>query len=78
MDAWGLTNDSMKEDPWDYVHITTFNFLPFVLRRVGQAPRWLLDAVTGIWCALVGGLISTLALAGIQARHAGRDEFSRP
>jgi hypothetical protein len=78
MDAWGLTNDSMKEDPWDYVHITTFNFLPFVLRRVGQAPRWLIDAVTGIWCALVGGLISTLALAGIQARQAEPDEFSRP
>ena len=38
MDAWGLTNHSMVEDPWDYVHITTWNFLPFLLRRVGVAP----------------------------------------
>ena len=35
MDAWGLNNESMAEDPWDYVHITTWNFLPFLLRRVG-------------------------------------------
>ena len=42
MDAWGLTNESMHEDPWDYQHITTWNFLPFVLRRVGKAPAWVM------------------------------------
>ena len=31
MDAWRLNNHAMTEDPWDYVHITTWNFLPFVL-----------------------------------------------
>ena len=42
MDAWGLNTEAMSEDPWDYVHITTWNFLPFLLRRVGAAPRgWL-------------------------------------
>ena len=40
MDAWGLTNKSMTQDPWDYAHITNFNFLPFVLHRMGQAPAW--------------------------------------
>ncbi|MGA8198592.1 MAG: hypothetical protein WB814_00920, partial [Candidatus Sulfotelmatobacter sp.] len=39
MDAWGLNNESMTQDAWDYVHITTWNFLPFLLRRVGAAPR---------------------------------------
>ena len=44
MEAWGLVNDSMTYDPWDYVHITTWNFLPFLLRRVGAAPRWVVNA----------------------------------
>lgn len=26
MGAWGLNNHAMTEDPWDYVHITTWNF----------------------------------------------------
>ena len=68
MDAWGLTNESMSEDPWDYVHITTFNFLPFVLRRIGQAPRWLISAIAGLWSAMVVALMSFLAFLGNQAR----------
>ena len=38
MDAWGLINQSMTEDPWDYAHITTFNFLPFVMRKNRRSP----------------------------------------
>jgi len=49
MEAWGLTNDSMTYDPWDYVHITTWNFLPFLLRRVGAAPRWVVNVTFTIW-----------------------------
>src|SRR5271165_3656511 len=51
MDAWGLTNDSMTYDPWDYVHITTWNFLPFLLRRVGVAPRRVVNVTFVIWYA---------------------------
>ena len=51
MDAWGLVNDSMTYDPWDYVHITTWNFLPFLLRRVGVAPRWVVNLAFVIWYA---------------------------
>jgi len=51
MDAWGLTNDSMTYDPWDYVHITTWNFLPFLLRRVGVAPRWVVNMAFAVWYA---------------------------
>ena len=68
MDAWGLTNESMTEDHWDYLHITAFNFLPFLLRRIGQAPRWLVDAVTGLWAAIVGALICLLTFTAKQAR----------
>jgi len=60
MEAWGLNNDSMTYDPWDYVHITTWNFLPFLLRRVGAAPRWVVNVAFVVWyigiAAMVWGL----------------------
>jgi hypothetical protein len=56
MDAWGLTNDDMTTDPWDYVHITTWNFLPFVLRRVGEAPHWVVRIAFAVWIAGLGML----------------------
>jgi hypothetical protein len=49
MDAWGLTNYAMHWDPWDYVHITTWNFLPFLLRRVGVAPAWVVHFAFAVW-----------------------------
>ena len=49
MEAWGLTNSDMLTDPWDYVHITTWNFLPFVLRRVGEAPAWVVHFAFAVW-----------------------------
>jgi hypothetical protein len=51
MDAWGLNNHAMTEDSWDYVHITTWNFLPFVLRRVGEAPAWVVKLCFELWMA---------------------------
>jgi hypothetical protein len=56
MDQWGLTNHAMVEDPWDYVHITTWNFLPFLLRRVGQAPRWVLSLAFALWTLMLVAL----------------------
>jgi hypothetical protein len=60
MGQWGLTNDSMTGDPWDYVHITTFNFLPFLLARVGKAARWVVHLLTAIWFAALAGEIALL------------------
>jgi hypothetical protein len=60
MDAWGLTNDSMTYDPWDYVHITTWNFLPFVLRRVGVAPRWVVNVAFAVWYTGIAALAWSL------------------
>src|SRR6202167_3381386 len=49
MNAWGLNTEAMTQDPWDNVHITTWNFLPFLLRRVGVAPGWVVTTAFAIW-----------------------------
>jgi hypothetical protein len=56
MDQWGLTNHAMVEDPWDYAHITTWNFLPFVLRRLGQAPQWVVSQAFSLWTLVLVAL----------------------
>ena len=72
MEAWGLTNDSMTYDPWDYVHITTWNFLAFLLRRVGVAPRWVINISFAVWYAG----IAAFAWSAWQLRTAlQRSEF---
>jgi hypothetical protein len=60
VDAWGLITQVMTQDPWDYVHITTWNFLPFLLRRVGVAPSWVVNTTLVIWIAGVAALGATL------------------
>jgi hypothetical protein len=60
MDAWGLNNHAMTEDPWDYAHITEWNFLPFVLRRVGVAPAWAVNIAFVVWGAGLAALAATL------------------
>jgi hypothetical protein len=62
MDAWGLNTDEMGYDPWDYVHITTWNFLPFLLRRVGVAPRWVVTTAFVVWG------VGLAALRGVLGR----------
>jgi hypothetical protein len=72
MDAWGLNNDSMTQDAWDYVHITTWNFLPFLLRRVGAAPGWVVDAAFAVWGAGIAALATILwrLRTVLQRQHA--------
>ncbi len=60
MDAWGLNTVAMAQDPWDYVHITTWNFLPFLLRRVGVAPGWVVDTTLAVWVAGIAALGAAL------------------
>jgi hypothetical protein len=64
MDAWGLNNHAMTEDPWDYVHITTWNFLPFLLRRVGATPKWVVETTAAIWFAAVAAVLIALLQLG--------------
>ena len=60
MNAWGLNTEEMGQDPWDYVHITCWNFLPFLLRRVGVAARWVVDVAFFIWIIAIGALGASL------------------
>ena len=75
MDQWGLNNQAMTQDAWDYVHITTWNFLPFVLRRVGEAPAWVVRLSFAVWGASVtflGGVLWwTRRLACTRAEESG-------
>ncbi len=59
VNAWGLDTHAMHWDPWDYVHITTWNFLPFLLRRVGAAPAWVVKL------AFIGWSLALAALAAV-------------
>jgi hypothetical protein len=59
MDAWGLSNHAMTEDQWDYVHLTTWNFLPFLLKRVGETPAWVVNLLYAVWTAAVAALTAT-------------------
>ena len=60
MDAWGLNTETLTQDPWDYVHITTWNFLPFLLRRAGAAPAWVVDLAFAVWSAALAALAAVL------------------
>jgi hypothetical protein len=59
MDAWGLNTEAMHWDAWDYVHITTWNFLPFLLRRVGAVPEWVVETASVVWGAGIAALLLT-------------------
>jgi hypothetical protein len=54
--AWGLDTMAMHWDPWDYDHITTWNFLPFLLRRIKVAPGWVVDLSFALWGAGLAAL----------------------
>jgi hypothetical protein len=56
----GLNNGTIRADGWDYVHLTTWNFLPFLLRRVGSAPGWIVNVSFVTWCAAIAALVWVL------------------
>jgi hypothetical protein len=72
MDAWGLNTDSMTYDQWDYQHITCWNFLPFVLRRMGAAPKWVVNVALGLWISGLAALIVCLDRLGRKVEIYGR------
>jgi len=77
MQAWSLTNYAMKWDEWDYVHITTWNFLPFVLKRAGTAAAALVKMLTAAWLASFATLVAVLEAIRRKARDREFDEISR-
>jgi hypothetical protein len=60
MDAWGLNTEAMNWDQWDHIHVTTWNFLPFLLRRVGTAPGWVVNLTLVVWLAATAALGAVL------------------
>jgi hypothetical protein len=70
-EAWGLNTPTMFADPWDAMHITTWNFLPSLLRHVSVAPLWVVDVLYGVWLAAALALIITsVRLLGILLEEA--------
>ena len=69
MDAWGLSNHAMTEDMWDYAHMTTWNFLPFLLQRMGQTPAWVINLLYVVWTAATAALAATLWRLRKVLRH---------
>jgi hypothetical protein len=57
--AWGLNTPAMFQDSWDAMHITTWNFLPSLLRHVGQAPLRTVDVLYGVWIVVGLALLLT-------------------
>jgi hypothetical protein len=55
--AWGLDTFAMFQDSWDAAHITTWNFLPSLLRHIGQAPLWAVQVLYGVWAAAAFALV---------------------
>jgi hypothetical protein len=69
MQVWGLNTDAMQWDRWDYVHITTWNFLPFLLRRVGVASGWVVNVTFAVWTAALAALALTMLRLRVLARR---------
>jgi len=75
MQEWGLNNEPMTQDAWDYAHITTWNFLPFLLRRVGAVPGWVVGMGFAVWAAGIAALLvvcGRLCLGGRMVETKGR------
>jgi hypothetical protein len=54
--AWAMTSQdrfpAMYQDPWDAQHITTWYFLPSLLRHIGVAPMWAVYVLYVVWAAV--------------------------
>jgi hypothetical protein len=71
--AWGLNTPSMFQDPWDAMHITTWNFLPSLLRHVGVAPLWTVHILYGVWAAVGLALLFASARLAQVLMHPATD-----
>jgi hypothetical protein len=60
-EAWGLYTPGMFEDPWDAAHITSWNFLPSLLRHIGVAPLWVVHVLYAVWLVVAVALVFTSA-----------------
>jgi hypothetical protein len=74
-EAWGLNTPAMFQDSWDAAHITTWNFLPSLLRHIGAAPLWAVHVLYGVWAAVGVLLLLVLRMLAIRIRmHPAPDD----
>jgi hypothetical protein len=59
--AWGLSNSWTWDDPWQRLRSTTPYFLPFLLGKNPDVPRWLADTLAVAWFGVLAGLLGVLA-----------------
>jgi hypothetical protein len=67
--AWGLDMPAMFQDPWDAVHIMTWNFLPSLLRHVGVAPLWVVHVLYGVWVLVAIALVFAVCRLALVLRR---------
>jgi hypothetical protein len=58
-EAWHLNTPTMFIDSWDALHITTWNFLPSLLRHIGDAPLSTVHILYAVWLTVALALILT-------------------
>jgi hypothetical protein len=44
-------------DPFDALHVRTWNFMPALLRRVGLAPMWVVRLLDAVWVVMAAALV---------------------
>jgi hypothetical protein len=76
--AWGLNTPAMFQDSWDATHITTWNFLPSLLRHVGQVPLWAVHLLYGVWVAAGLALLLTSARLACVLRYPSTESACPP
>jgi hypothetical protein len=76
--AWGLFTEAMFQDPWDAQHITTWYFLPSLLRHCGVAPLWAVDVLYGVWAVVAAALVFIgIRLVGTLTNFRAEEQVQR-
>jgi len=58
----GIDLPGAVTDPFDALHVRTWNFMPSLMRHVGVAPLWVVRAVDVVW------VVMGVALVGVVVR----------
>jgi hypothetical protein len=56
----GIDLPGAVTDPFDAMHIRTWNFMPSLMRHVGVAPLWVVHVLYAVWIAMAVALVWTL------------------
>ena len=57
----GIDLPGAVADPWDALHVRTWNFLPSLMRHVGVAPLWVVRLLDAVWVLMAVALVVVCA-----------------